>query len=275
MKAKSLAFLFISGTALLSACHFCMQRQDEPAKLDEGLSAIKLATAASNQPEQRGQIPLIAETSPLAVVFIGGFRDKHKGYHRRAFDAMPTLPQGSSSAYYHWDGDEGNLFVHDTELIQRDIRAWTDKNPDSPLILIGHSYGGASCMDIARHISANYRARLIVATLDPVSRRRKSQARTRAPRVDYWSNAYISQRTKHFEPFIALGGTWNHCEQADENYPFSGKQYDFRGNDVHNHRQPLALLYEQPKEGIPSIWKSLLRKAAAKSSNVSKVEPQK
>ncbi len=228
----------------------------------DGLDVDKMVTSTVESPDDSGQFPLPIEKADCAVIFVGGFLDFYFGAVRRSFNDLPPLqnkaaPYKEVRAYYHWEGNEGNIFCHDTDVVTTAALQWIELNPTGTLVLIGHSYGGSAIMDVARRIPQDFQGKLIVATLDPVSRRPRSQPRQRAPRVDYWVNAYVTKRRAFHELFIMMGGTWNTCPQADANLRFYGTTSSFVKELNHAHRYAQVLLIERDPEQHISVWESL------------------
>lgn len=245
------------GLMLLSACH-----NNYPAVLPEladGLDKNAVFKAHDDYPEDCSQVELPIVKSDCALVFIGGFQDQEHGVLRRCYDAAPAIqdkpaPYKEVRAYYHWEGDEGNLLRHSTKSISDDIAAWCKLNPTSTLVIIGHSYGGSSSMEVARSIPEEFKGTFALATLDPVSRRKSTKPRERAPRVDFWVNSYVKNRRAMHELLIIAGGPWNECPEADRNLVFCGKDLDFTGSYHHAHNNARALLVEKEATSHTAVW---------------------
>lgn len=194
---------------------------------------------------RRLQQRLTTEQADVAVIFIGGFSEQVLTHLRRVYESMPPLPsQGKQvRAFYAWDGGRGCLLFHSTELIQKDLRAFLEKNPGADLVFVGHSYGGSAVMDVLRHLEAE-RGRTIVVTLDAVSCRARSFPRERAAGVDYWVNVYCEPYRHVKDLAAAVGGPWRRCEQADVNILFSGSERDL-ADRRYQHSQPLPLFEDR------------------------------
>lgn len=224
------------------------------------LSACVAALCACTQPQvavgiepvprsgflgRRQQLPLPAEQAEVAVVFVGGFTEQTLLHFRGVYEKMPPLPCKGRQlrAYYAWDSGTGNLLFHSTWKLQRDLRAFLRLNPGADVVLLGHSYGGSAIMDALRHVQdVPHEGKVLVVTVDPVSRRERSCPRERAPQVDFWINAYCSPYT-NVQDFAAwLGGPWGRCGQADVNLHYPGTQ---RGADgarfAHVYPEPLVM----------------------------------
>lgn len=247
----------LSVSLLLSSC-----KPDPVPDIAAGLDVEKMLTSTVESPDDNSQSTLPMEKADCAVIFIGGFLDCFFGSVRRSFNDLPPLqvkdtPYKEIRAYYHWEGGEGNIFCHDTDVASEAANQWITLNPQGTLVLIGHSYGGSAAMDIARRIPQDFNGKLLVATLDPVSRRERSQPRQRAPRVDYWVNAYVTKRRAFHELFIMMAGTWNTCPEADRNLRFYGTTSSFIKELNHAHRYAQVLLIERDPEQHISVWECL------------------
>ncbi len=238
------------GAALLLALPSCQQHQPliapgiEPAPA-EGFFG------------RRSQEPLRAEKADVAVVFIGGFAEKVAARFRRLYESTPPLPAEGRQlrAHYCWDGGRGNVFFHSTSRIRRDLEAFFALNPQADLVLIGHSYGGSAAMDVVRHLKGAH-GRVLVATVDPVSRRERSHPRERPEGVDFWVNSYCSDYEDYKDSVAWLGGAWRHCEAADMNLPFSGKDRD-RCGKRYQHAYPLQLFEDRSPATHSSAYEEL------------------
>ena len=193
----------------------------------------------------------------MAVIFVGGFTEQVLLHFRKAYESMPLLPCSGRQvrAYYAWDSGTGNLLFHSTWKLQRDLAAFCKLNPTADIVLIGHSYGGSAIMDALRHLKEPH-GRIIVATIDPVSRRKKSQPRQRPACVDYWINTYCYPYRNIRDGFARMGGPWRHCEQADINLNFPGTQRDTDG-DRYAHVYPEPMLLESNPNTGKSVYELL------------------
>lgn len=195
---------------------------------------------------RRAQLPLPAQQADLAVIFVGGFTEQVLLHFRSVYEKMPPLPCRGKQlrAYYAWDSGTGNLLVHSTWKLQRDLRAFLRLNPQADVVLLGHSYGGSAIMDALRGVQdVPHAGKVLVVTVDPVSRRARSLPRARAPQVDFWINAYCSPY-RHVGDVVAwLGGPWGHCPQAELNLHYPGTA---RGADGarFSHVYPEAMVME-------------------------------
>lgn len=244
------------GLLLFSACAVLVASCTQPTPPVAGLEPEPLSGFVG----RRKQLPLPAEKADVAVIFVGGFSEQVLLHFRSVYEQMPPLPcQGRQlRAYYAWDSGTGNLLFHSTWKLQRDLRAFLAVNPAADVVLLGHSYGGSAIMDALRQLDdVPHTGKVLVATLDPVSRRERSKPRERAPMVDFWVNAYCSPYRNVRDVAAWLGGPWGHCPQADENMAYSGKQRDEDG-DRFAHVYPEPLLMEKAPGADKSPYEVLL-----------------
>lgn len=195
---------------------------------------------------RRHQAFLPAEQADMAVIFVGGFSEQVLTHFRAAYETMPLLPCRGRQlrAFYAWDGGTGNLAFHSTWRLQRDLRAFMQRNPRADIVLLGHSYGGSAVMDALRHLrDVKEHGRIMVVTLDPVSRRGRSEPRNRAPQVDVWINAYCDPYRTVADVVPMIGGAWRNCPQADENIVYPGTECCAHHRRF-QHRFPRPLLME-------------------------------
>lgn len=244
------------GLLLFSACAVLLASCTQPTPPVAGLEPEPLSGFVG----RRKQLPLPAEKADVAVIFVGGFSEQVLLHFRSVYEQMPPLPcQGRQlRAYYAWDSGTGNLLFHSTWKLQLDLRAFLAVNPAADVVLLGHSYGGSAIMDALRQLDdVPHTGKVLVATLDPVSRRERSKPRERAPMVDFWVNAYCSPYRNVRDVAAWLGGPWGHCPQADENMAYSGKQRDEDG-DRFAHVYPEPLLMEKAPGADKSPYEVLL-----------------
>ena len=243
------------------------------AALLAGCSQPQFAEGIEPEPRtgvvgRRKQLPLPAEKADVAVIFVGGFTEQVLLHFREVYEKTPLLPCKGRQlrAYYAWDSGTGNLFFHSTWKLQRDLRAFLAVNPQADVVLLGHSYGGSAIMDALRNIEdVPHTGKVLVVTLDPVSRRERSKPRERAAMVDYWVNSYCSPYRNVRDVAAWMGGPWGECPQADANVAYSGQNRDAEGRRyAHVHPEPMFL--EKPADGGKSPYELLL--AACASLNI-------
>lgn len=208
---------------------------------------------------RRLQVRLPQEKADVAFIFIGGFAEQVLANFREVYESTPPLPVPGKQvrAVYAWDGGRGCLPFHSTRLIRDDINRFLKLNPSADLVFIGHSYGGASVMDVVRLIDRT-KGKILAVTLDPVSCRERSHPRERAPHVDYWVNSYCFPY-RHVKDVAAyVGGPWRECEQADVNLCFSGEEVDSLG-EIYRHTCPDTLFVDKNGATGVSAHELLLR----------------
>lgn len=91
------------------------------------------------------------------------------------------------------------------------------------VVLVGHSYGGDTVMDISRELSDAGKAIELVVTLDPVSRIGPRANQPKPTGVKKWLNVYVDYENagrSGANRIALLGGVWGHCENADQNSTF-------------------------------------------------------
>lgn len=255
---RSLFFYCCLGGALLVSC--------AQPRFAEGI----IPEPRSGFVGRRCQLPLPAEKAELALIFVGGFSEQVLLHFRSVYEQMPLLPGTGRQlrAYYAWDSGTGNLLFHSTWKLQRDLRAFLQMNPQADVVLLGHSYGGSAIMDALRGVEdVPHEGKVLVVTLDPVSRRERSKPRERASVVDYWINAYCRPYRNVRDVAAWMGGPWGECPQADENFAFSGKERDADG-DRFAHVYPEPLFMEPPPGGEKSAYQALLE--ACRRFNIGK-----
>lgn len=210
--------------------------------------------------ERRTQEPLPARKADVAFIFVGGFAEPVLLQFREVYEQLPPLPcEGTQlRAYYAWESGTGNLLFHSTWKLQRDLRAFLALNPAADVVLVGHSYGGSAIMDALRGVAdAPHTGKVLVLTVDPVSRRERSKPRERAPQVDFWVNSYCSPYRNVRDVAAKIGGPWRECPQADVNLHFSALQRDAEGRR-YAHVYPRPLLVEAPGGQEKSAFQHLL-----------------
>lgn len=210
--------------------------------------------------ERRTQEPLPARKADVAYIFVGGFAEPVLLQFREIYEQLPLLPcEGMQlRAYYAWESGTGNLFFHSTWKLQRDLRAFLALNPAADVVLVGHSYGGSAIMDALRGVAdVPHTGKVLVVTVDPVSRRERSKPRERAPQVDFWINSYCYPYRNVRDVAARIGGPWRECPQADVNLRFSALARDDDGKR-YAHVYPRSLLMEQPIGQEKSAYQHLL-----------------
>ena len=144
-----------------------------------------------------------SQCKPIVYIFIGGARDSKYG---PMYDCMwqslgyctgvcktnstkkcgcqvgPILSDGIA-VYYHWTS---------RDAILKDIRGYKRVCPHSRIVLLGHSYGGDTAMDVSERLENITNITLV--TLDPVSDFDSYNWSNKRPsNIDYWINAYVGK----------------------------------------------------------------------------------
>ncbi|MBR3903670.1 MAG: alpha/beta fold hydrolase [Akkermansia sp.] len=247
MQRNRLSYL-LAGCCLLGSC-------SQP-QVAEGIDPAP----RTGPIERRTQEPLPARPAELAFIFVGGFAEPVLLQFRSIYEQTPPLPCKGRQlrAYYAWESGTGNLLFHSTWKLQRDLRAFLAVNPAADVVLVGHSYGGSAIMDALRGVAdVPHSGKVLVLTVDPVSRRERSKPRERAPQVDFWINSYCYPYRNVRDVAARLGGPWRECPQADVNIRFSALQRDAAGKR-YAHVYPEPLLMEPAPGQEKSAYQHLL-----------------
>lgn len=197
------------------------------------------------------------------LVFIGGYMDdKHGNMANTAGKLCEKHKKKYDFAYYYEN--------HNTKDIANSIAKYKCKCPNSKIVVIGHSYGGDTAMDVAEDLDAwnddnKKKVSIDLVTLDPVSSLDLHDYNpfTRPDSIAKWSNYYIEKPyISHLillpivenlvsgvytwfvydrdfvtapDTIAALGGKWGAELQADVNKSFK------LGGDV-NHAKTEQML---------------------------------
>ena len=133
----------------------------------------------------------------LKTYYIGGAFEFDGPYHpmANATCAKCGAPLTNQNEFKAWDSyDE----------IMADISATKAANPDEPINLVGHSYGGDTAYLVARDSSYNIDN---LVTLDPVSH--FTYDVSKPSQVENWNNVYSNPNNYGVDDFIAdIGGQW-------------------------------------------------------------------
>ena len=186
-------------------------------------------------------------------VFIGGARDSQDGNMNRLYKRVANDDHYNDGemAYYYW----ANKY-----MILAAIREYWRICPNSKVVLLGHSYGGDTAMDVAESLKG--REKVVLVTLDPVSNFDAYNWKNKRPKsIEYWINAYVEKNmcdifapipiagqlisgvytlytSNHLDAIASLGGKWGHEDAADVNIAF-------RLNDRVNHAMATALFINE------------------------------
>lgn len=201
-------------------------------------------------PQRLLSIPSGGLPPDYAAVFIGGFGDGLTGCLSRAERRFSGfLPDRKHvSAYYHWDGGGLGIFLDRCGRIADDLRLFQKQLPGTPVVLVGHSYGGSCAVEVARRLDDGM-APLCLLTIDAVARRQGSE---RPVTVDWWGNVWLGEGGGLMDAVPRVGGRWGCCPGADMNAAFSGYSLDGFGH-LYSHQRPEPMLYDPAERGVPSL----------------------
>lgn len=173
-----------------------------------------------------------ARLQPL-VMFVGGALDS---------TFKPVLDQvfETYNQNYEYYQDIGYATYRAKKALKALVLYWLAGG--QKVVLVGHSYGGHTVMDVARELSELGKDIELVVTLDPVSTFSPRANQPKPKRVKRWYNVYVPYdryRPKHddflhsetgyvapeFKPHFAndvamAGGPWERCLYADQNQSY-------------------------------------------------------
>lgn len=201
-------------------------------------------------------------------VVVGGALDFVNRFARNGVYNSPSLPE--PKAYYYYDSGP---------KITQALNKYRDCCPKTNFILIGHSYGGSTVMDLIENINKT-QGKLFAITLDPVGQFNLGDIfNPRDQKLDLWINAYIKKglgglasgvplagglygiatggidmafRDRDFNDFIAqMGGHWGYESNADYNLSFNPSSGVHHGDAgmLYNTTEP-DLYYAKNKQAI-------------------------
>jgi hypothetical protein len=145
-----------------------------------------------------------AQPAPSCTVFVGGAGDKAFTHivERELHDEFARWlksQSGDHKALYFGQGQKKKIKAR--LRFERSIKK-------TSLIVVGHSWGADTAVDIARYLDAQemgWNINLLV-TLDPVSRSGPPKSR---PGVDFWLNVDAKAKKASFNDRVAkIGGNW-------------------------------------------------------------------
>ena len=168
---------------------------------------------------------------PIVVFFGGAFDSAYKPMEGLAERFRSILePKGWKVYYYSWD--------HESEAYHNIDRYWWSYSEGrTPIILIGHSWGGETAYKVARRLPEDYRPLLV--TLDPVSRFGGGLWLER-PTKDVWFHVWGSSTVKNSfsrSELLAkagdvIGHRWGDQPKADVSVWLNQEEPAFTHGDV-------------------------------------------
>lgn len=203
------------------------------------------------------QRPLTPQKAELALVFIGGLGDEISGIIEYTARRFPPIAATEARAYYHWNAGCIQGDAQRYLLVAQHIAAFRKANPQSDVVLIGHSMGAGTALMAAAQLPtpAPGQGRILLLTVDPSDR---SVSPSRPASVHWWGNCYVVHSQSNHDFLAVWGGRWNHCSAADLNVRFNGLRTDEFGFEF-IHDNALALL--QSRHGSPpqSLYDTLVQ----------------
>lgn len=205
---------------------------------NQGTGQIDVLGLECPYPEDPLKVPKKkSDCKKVTFIFVGGAMDSANGNMAACKKSLLDSDPRNTYSYYHWDTD--------AEALAQTIQQYQKKCPKTNIVLVGHSYGGDTAMDIAEALEGTGQ-KIILVTLDPVSEFDLFNWSSEKPdSVEYWINAYVAkglgdymatvyvvgQLLGGFTTLISgkglsntvatLGGKWGHESGADVNIEFS------------------------------------------------------
>ena len=166
----------------------------------------------------------LAESCKPLIVFYNGFfnQDLNKLLGERNFYAVCNkyIPKkGVTKKCLSWSKMYGG---YETDFI---VDHWRSTSSETPIVLIGYSYGGDTAYDVAESLPEKYSPTLI--TLDPVARKGKDSSLPK-PTSGEWITMYTRKSWSLNKcDLIARAGTrYRNQSNADRNITFDGDHCD-------------------------------------------------
>ena len=160
------------------------------------------------------------------IVLIGGMSDDNSGVvGEQLFDIVKKEYPRAIIAYYHW------THARDAMSAAND---YSQICPCSPVIIIGHSYGGSEAISNAEKLRGNRASPMVLLTLDPVGRSTWMHPDFKSVNdISFWGNVHSVPSEYDFSDFVAdLGGQFGSIwrkSKPDVNEDSSASHGDTRG----------------------------------------------
>jgi len=116
----------------------------------------------------------------MHIIFIGGLADNSIGIVKNYYKEFIQIYPSYSSEYFQW---------HEKKDLKERLKAIAEEGMDKRVVLIGHSYGGATATQVLKEIEVD-----LLITIDPVSRVWSRQM----PKAKKWININDSNAKKYF-----------------------------------------------------------------------------
>ena len=148
----------------------------------------------------------------MHIIFIGGLADNSIGIVKNYYKEFIQIYPSYSSEYFQW---------HEKKDLKERLKAIAEEGMDKRVVLIGHSYGGATATQVLKEIEVD-----LLITIDPVSRVWSRQM----PKAKKWININAIPLKYNISDYIAFaGGKWGRSTQniADEHYDVESNHGSF------------------------------------------------
>jgi pimeloyl-ACP methyl ester carboxylesterase len=158
----------------------------------------------------------------VRFVFIGGLGDGPGLFHSRivARVAEGTIAHPPS---FGWEGiavSQESRYLEWTDgafgrsKALRVVSQLSQRHPELPLVIVGHSYGADAAWRVVRRIS---RTVSHLVTIDGVSWQTKFLGNRKPTNVSQWTNVYVTGVKDRSDVIALVGGQWQQRSAADLN----------------------------------------------------------
>ena len=233
----------------------------------------------------------VSPPSPL-LIFYGGFRDENTQIVKNLKEKIEKIYTESPKMkylaveYYPWD-----KYTQSINYIQNHLK----NHPNSPIVLVGHSYGGDTAYVVARSLGAKVQ---LLVTLDPVgksgidnkkdcssdypsssNRRTQSQIeceqvkkqRSKPSNVVNWVNIWVTGAGTGSDVIAQIGEPWNKQKNADQDIPLANvphsealKMYIEVNDRVFRALETISSDSSEPKLGCQATVDKVLQEIRSK-----------